>query len=338
MPENPIKSPVKPPPQPIEAGTEEFKTLVYLAKRAIWANLETRRELNRYGINIVPANFYSEIPTVDSIEESFEFQVAEGPYNSPRVFDPTTLRYFLSQIDVYADEFSPPPQGDKKNPAGYFWGNPAFSFSDAMAYYCVIRHFKPQNILEIGSGFSTLVALEAIEKNGFGKLHCIEPFPMDWLESMGEKINLIRSPVQTIDPQIFNSILHNGDILFIDSTHTVKAGSDCLHIYLRILPEITANLMIHAHDINLPFPLAKSQFDRHVYWTEQYLLYAYLINNSHTQVVYGSAYNHKFNSVELKSLMRGRWPAGGASLWWSQAGSEQFRVFDESATVGTLKA
>ncbi len=104
------------------------------------------------------------------------------------------------------------------------------SYSDAMSYYSIIRHLRPKKVLEIGSGFSSLIALEALQKNGTGSLTCIEPFPREFLKK-NTAIDLVQKPAQEITAQYINDTLDNGDILCIDSTHTVKHGSDCLHLY-----------------------------------------------------------------------------------------------------------
>jgi hypothetical protein len=300
---------------------EEFIALVRLARRAIKGTEATRRGLQEFKINIVPATFYSDIPTLAELDSSFEFECPNGPYNSPKVFDRPRLEKFLAAIAEYADEFDPPVEGDPKNPEGFFWRNPAFSFSDAMAYYCVLRYLKPEHVLEVGSGFSTLVVLRALEKNGRGKLSCIEPFPLPWLAALKDRLTLHVQPVQSFESGFFNENLADGDILFIDSTHTVKAGSDCLHLYLRILPEIRSDVTVHVHDIWLPFALDRAQVTRHAYWTEQYLLYAYLLENPRTTVLYGSRYHYYFNKPQLDKFMCGRWNSGGGSFWFSQRGT-----------------
>jgi predicted O-methyltransferase YrrM len=291
-----------------------------LAKRAIRSSGQVRRAFQKLGVNIIPATFYSDIPTLEEIDSSFEWRFPDGPYNSAEIFNPDTLMQHLETIDPYAEEFAPPIEGDVNAPSGFFWSNPAFSFSDAMSYYCMLRHVKPAHVLEVGSGFSTLVALEALKKNGSGRLTCIEPYPKRWLESMQDLLTLHRSPVQSFEPDFFNSTLSAGDVLFIDSTHTVKAGSDCLHLYLRILPELQKDVTVHAHDIYLPFPLARRQATRHVYWTEQYLLYAYLLDNPRAEVIFGSSYHANFNRDRLTNFMRGRWAPGGASIWFNLKG------------------
>lgn len=101
-----------------------------------------------------------------------------------------------------------------------------------MAYYCFIRKFRPHTVLEIGSGFSTLIAIEAVRKNGTGQVICIEPYPRPFLEKHTD-IQLRKQKAQDLSAAVLDGLLQDGDIFFIDSTHTVKTGSDCLHIYSR---------------------------------------------------------------------------------------------------------
>ena len=190
-----------------------------------------------------------------------------------------------------------------------------------MSYYCFIRMVKPNIIVEIGSGFSTLVAIEAVKRNGFGSISCIEPFPRPFLKE-NTFISLDERAAQDISSVELNDLLHDNDILFIDSTHTVKSGSDCLHIYLRLLPKITSDIYIHAHDVYLPYGLPRDWLlERQVFWTEQYLLMAFLLDNPKTTVLFGSAYNSAVNQEKARALMGGKWGIGGGSLWFKYRGS-----------------
>ncbi len=133
-------------------------------------------------------------------------------------------------------------------------------------------------------------------------------------------VTLIRRPAQEVDAAFFNAELADGDILFIDSTHTVKHGSDCIHLYLHVLPEITHQIVVHAHDVFLPGTLSQRMLrDRQIYWTEQYLLYAYLLDNPRTRTLYGSEWHYRTDRAALRRFMHGRFAEGGASLWFSQA-------------------
>ncbi len=267
--------------------------------------------------------FYSNTPTVSDVENSFEYTEPDAPFRSPTLFDDERMRRFIEEISVYSHEFNPPVSGDNRKPAGFFWENPSFSWSDAMAYYTTIRHVKPSRIVEVGSGFSTLIALEAIEKNGKGEIWCIEPFPHPLLEERRDLINLVEEPVQNLTAEFFNSTLTTGDILFIDSTHTVKSGSDCLHLYLRILPRIANDVYVHAHDISLPYAMPKNRvLKKHRHWTEQYLLYAYLLDNPKVEVLFGSLYNKlRFPDI-MEKLMDGKRAPGGGSFWFRLSGGE----------------
>ena len=231
------------------------------------------------------------------------------------MFHPEVLLGTLVELLPYAAELDPPLDGDVA--AGtFFWNNGMFSYSDAMAYYCLLRWKKPATVVEIGSGFSTLVALEALARNGRGTVHCFEPFPRDFLRR-DPRIRLHEMPAQEIRLETLEGILGDGDVLFIDSTHTVKAGSDCLHLYLRLLPRLRRHLHVHAHDVFLPWGMPKEWLlDRQYYWTEQYLLLALLTDNPKATVLYGSVWNGERLTDLMQVLMDGKYPFGGSSLWF----------------------
>jgi predicted O-methyltransferase YrrM len=189
-----------------------------------------------------------------------------------------------------------------------------------MAYYAMIRHLKPKRVVEVGSGFSTLVASAALAQNGSGEIVCIEPFPRPFLSSVPNVVQVVEKPVQQLDSAFFNELLGDGDILFIDSTHTVKAGSDCLHLYLRVLPALERKVMVHVHDVFLPEAMPQDwALNKHIYWTEQYLLLAYLLDNPRVKVWFGSNYHRLVNQEMLSNMMHGRGQAGGGSFWFQLA-------------------
>jgi len=276
-----------------------------------------RQRVEDGGVMLIPANFYSTVPLLRDLDTTFEGVEGGRHPLYQRIFDHDVVAQCLERMDHFADEFDPSVSGDEAACTEFFWGNSQFSYGDAMAYYCLVRRLRPRRIVEIGSGFSTLAADAAIRKNGFGEIVCIEPFPRPFLSQIKSISELIAKPIQAIAPEAFAKLLSPADILFIDSTHTVKIGSDCLYIYLVLMPSITRALTVHSHDIFLPFgmPLAWSR-DLQLHWTEQYLLYAYLLGNSRARVVFGSAYAFEFLRDRSERLMRGRYGAGGSSLWY----------------------
>ncbi len=191
-----------------------------------------------------------------------------------------------------------------------------------MAYYCMIRLKKPKTIIEIGSGASTLVARMAVAKNGLGRIVAVEPYPLDYLPGLKD-IELVRERAQDLDSAFFNERFEDGDMLFIDSTHTVKHDSDVLHIYLRVLPEIVSDITVHVHDVYLPGPMPINMLrEQQIYWNEQYLLYAYMLDNPRVRTLFGSRYHIAENFNQITAFMHGQYQPGGASFWFEQAGKD----------------
>lgn len=301
---------------------EEMQQLILLAKKVLWAPAEVRRQLQENRINITPANFYSNVPLVSDIETSFEYRnEGEEVYNSG-LFDPDKIGEFIDALCEYSEEFSPPLEAADAPENSYYWRNTAFSYSDAMSYYCVLRHFKPEHVLEIGSGYSTLVADAALRQNGSGRITLLEPYPMDFLRELESVTEILETFAQDIPVPQFVELVESTDVWFIDSTHTVKIGSDCLYIYLKVMPEIKKDIIVHTHDIYLPFAMpARSALDRHIYWTEQYLLYAYFLENPKIEVLFGSAYGRKVLPDKIDQLMGDKHPGGGGSIWYKLNGA-----------------
>jgi predicted O-methyltransferase YrrM len=279
---------------------------------------EARRHLERCGISLTPANFYSTVPSVDDIERSFEYATPE-PFLVEGLFDAKLMRQVLSELCEFGRGLDGPREDDPDAPRAFFWNNGQFMHSDAAAYYAFIRSRKPRHILEIGAGYSTLVASAAVAANGVGEIICVEPFPRPFLESVPHVREIVRTPAQALDPQWVNELLVDGDVLFIDSTHTVKIGSDCLHLYLRLLPALRHRVLVQVHDIFLPDGMPKAwALDKQIYWTEQYLLLAYLLDNPKVRVLYGSNYHRLRNRDLLAQLAPPDILPAGGSFWFER--------------------
>lgn len=292
----------------------EIIELGNILNKLIYSPSNLRKRLQELGVTITRADFYSEIPLISEIENYF---LSKDKFLFNSIYpDNQEMINALDNMLPYSQEFRPPLQSAIRTE--YSWNHGPFGFSDAMSYYCMIRQHKPKNIIELGGGSSTLVAADAIKRNGFGEITVIEPYPQTFLKEL-DNINLVEKCAQEIDLNFINDQLEDGDFLFIDTTHTVKHNSDVLHIYLRLLPSISKDIYVHVHDIYLPFSLPlKNLRDHQIYWNEQYLLYAYLLRNRSIKVIYGSAYNKEYNSIKLKALLPKDINAGGASFWFKQ--------------------
>ena len=207
----------------------------------------------------------------------------------------------LAQLD-YGPELKALPLEDQGD-GGFHYHNRFFGAGDAEYLYSLIRHLKPARLTEIGSGFSTLVARKAIERNTADDPayrchhHCIEPYENDWLEALD--VELVREPLQQVPLSTFEE-LGPDDILFIDSSHVIRPGGDVLREYHEILPLLAPGVYVHIHDIFTPADYLSWWLSDEVrMWNEQYLLEAFLAFNHSFEVVAGLNYLAKRHREEL---------------------------------------
>lgn len=184
----------------------------------------------------------------------------------------------------------------------YYYHNGYFESGDSEYLYNIIRLSKPKRIIEIGSGYSTLMAINAINKNkqedsGYRHEHiCIDPYAASWLENLN--IQVIRKRVEEIDRNIFYTLGFN-DILFIDSSHIIRPQGDVLFEFLAILPMLKPGVFVHAHDIFTPKDYPDKWITEAVtFWNEQYLLEAFLTLNKEFEVV--AALNYLKNNYFME--------------------------------------
>ena len=175
---------------------------------------------------------------------------------------------------------------------------------DAEVYAAMIMDFHPQQILEIGSGFSTIIARRTIQSQQLPCLiRVIDPQPRTDVTDVADKI--IRKPVEEV--QLSEIALPAGSILFIDSSHICRGRGDIPQLYCRIIPQLSPGVIVHVHDIFLPYdyPLV---YLRNMY-TEQYVLYALLLNGTRYEVVFSTHYMARHYPHEMQTVFG---PAVGA--------------------------
>jgi predicted O-methyltransferase YrrM len=194
--------------------------------------------------------------------------------------------------------------------------NPQYGSADAAVYRAMLNYLKPARIIEIGSGFSTAVALDELDHNLPGvELTCIEPYPERLLGLMREAdhrtVTLLREPVQAVPLTVYEK-LTAGDVLFIDSTHVAKAGSDVNWLLLRVMPTLAVGVTVHVHDIFWPFEYPAGWLDQHRDWTEDYLLHAFLIGNSGWEILWFSSWLWQCHKNLVPAYLAGQHPG---SIW-----------------------
>ena len=215
---------------------------------------------------------------------------------------------------TFASELADLPR-EKPDATEYFLDNGAFGTPDAECWYQMIRSVKPKRIIEIGSGFSTLMAVKAIRKNGeqdpgYKCEHvCVEPYEMPWLEEKG--VAVVRRKVEDLDVKFFSQ-LEEDDILFIDSSHVIRPQGDVVFEYLELLPTLNKGVIVHIHDIFSPKNyLERWLVDDVVFWNEQYLVEAFLSNNGSWEIIGALNYLCHNYYARLKSVAPFLTPGGG---------------------------
>jgi len=258
-----------------------------------------------FNVNLLPGDTWTRQDPLTGIDLNVEFQL-----NFLRSFD-------------YNEELEVVPVNKPDAPLG-FYHNKSFPPADAEMLYNIVRHFKPGRVIEIGSGYSTRMMKRALDRNreeGIEASHiCIEPFEMPWLEEFG--VEVVRNKVEDVDPKIFEELEAN-DVLYIDSSHVLRTGGDVFTEYLRIIPSLKPGVLIHIHDIFLPFEYPRDWIvDKRWFWTEQYLLQAFLSFNREFEVISAVHYLALHHREELEKCcpVFRKLGQGHGSFWMKRRG------------------
>ncbi len=203
----------------------------------------------------------------------------------------------------------------------FHYVNGSYPFGDAIMLRLMLLHFQSRRVIEIGSGYTTACMLDTFEESGIEdfSITCIEPYPDRLLSLLREndwkRVNLLQQLVQTVNIDVFES-LEAGDMLFVDSTHVVKTGSDVHFEIFDILPRLRPGVLIHFHDVPFPFEYPDEWiFSQNLSWNEAYFLRSFLMYNQSFRVV-------MWNSLLAKRLGKDRFPESstflrnpGTSIW-----------------------
>lgn len=290
-----------------------FKQLVNLLGRKA-----KYRIYNRVSTLFPAGHFYS--PVVDPVDmQSREEQIWHGRDEMPGiVWNAENQLDLLNIFRIYTADINYPVK-KSAGEVGYHYDNDQFPVLDAEVLYCMLCYFKPKHMIEIGSGFSSLITADVNRRILKGELNftCVEPYPRQFLvDGVPGITRLVQSKVENLDLNFF-SVLEAGDMLFIDSSHVAKTGSDVNYLFFEIIPRLKKGVLIHAHDIFLPDEYSKKWvIDEARGWNEQYLLRAFLQFNSSFEVIWGANYMATRYAKQVEAVFP-RFPAlgGGGSIW-----------------------
>lgn len=271
------------------------------------------------GVHVTRSSFLSPIPEVRALDD----RIWQRPSDLAGIDlnEEVQKRHLSEFFPVFREEYAAFRHVASDDPDEFYFNNDYFSGTDALVLYCMVRHYRPGRIIEVGSGFSTKISAAAIRENGCGVMECVEPFPTNDIRGIFpavEKVHISKVEDLGLDPFL---TLKDGDILFIDSSHVSKIGGDVNFLYLEVLPRIAPGVIVHIHDVYLPFEY-KEEFVKefHLFWTEQYLFQAFLQFNSEFEILYADSYMAFRHSDEVKRVFPNSPWIGGGSFWIRRAG------------------
>ncbi|MDX2213330.1 MAG: class I SAM-dependent methyltransferase [Oculatellaceae cyanobacterium bins.114] len=279
---------------------------------------ELKRLKRKQGF-VPPGHFYSPIPSLREIRQD-EAQIFASPAKTIPGLElhESKQLHLLEQFVPYYQEM--PFQADQVAGLRYYFENLAYSYSDAILLYCMLRFLKPKRIVEVGSGFSSCLMLDTNDRFFDGSILTtfIEPRPklLTSLIEGSDRSNVTIIPLRLQDVPLgaFESLEAN-DILFIDSTHVSKINSDVNRIFFEILPKLASGVYVHFHDIFFPFEYPKAWIYEGRAWNEAYMLRAFLQYNNSFQVVLMNTFMQQFHASFFQTNMPLCLKNPGGSIW-----------------------
>ncbi len=234
-----------------------------------------RRAAGRVGLQAVRADYYS--PLVDPRSLPPDTWERPAPMPGLELDLDGQLRMIEEWLMPLTADFRPPPE------------NPWYRPMDAHVLYAMVRLSGPRRVLEVGSGYSTLIiqqALQAAARDEFVPRHdVIDPWPSPLIEPVAGRVT-VQAQSAAVAPQELFDALATGDLLFVDSSHTVRPGGEVVRLVLEVLPSLKEGVVIHFHDFFRPFAYPRVLYEQlDVHWQEQYLLQALLADNPNFEVL-----------------------------------------------------
>lgn len=253
----------------------------------------------KFGIHTIADHFYEPIPNISWIKKN---------YDENKLFFPAGTKWDFANIELsvskaiteYGGEFTAETDQQGYRDNYYFFG------WDALCLYTYLRSKKIKTVVEIGQGFSTLIHLAALGKNRSAhkvatKFISIDPYSR--LESQqssanSSEVSIECKRVQEVDAEKLLSLLGPYTLLFVDSSHVYKTGSDVEFLMREVYPYLPSGTHLHIHDIYSPYPWPKKNFvERKWFWNEQDMLEQFLAFNEHFSLELPAYWLYKNNNI-----------------------------------------
>jgi hypothetical protein len=285
------------------------------------ASRAVKAAVRRLGFDLLRRHYYSPIPNLAELPP--EVWTRESELRGLDFDLEAMLAYLDRELGPYLDEYKPPtaPTGDSRD---FYLDNGFYDSVDAETLYATVRQVAPRRVVELGSGMSTLVIADARARSGDSgeRRHVVfDPFPRPELALAIAEIAELHSVSATDVPVSEFEKLESGDILFVDTTHTVKVGSEVNRIVLDVLPVLSPGVYVHFHDIFLPWEYPREFLvERSFFWAEQFLLQAFLAFNREFEVLFAAhALERRFPDEIARLVPSARPGIRPSSLWLRRA-------------------
>lgn len=268
-----------------------------------------------------PGHYYSPVVDPDELASRRE-EIFEAPIRSRDVPGIDLAEsHQLELLDAIAPLSTPFPfERDAGGDRRFFWANGFYGPPDAFLYYALLRRWQPRRLVEIGSGMSSCLALDTMDLHFPGEMHCtfIDPDPARLRRNLrpgdAGRVTILEQTVQSVDMECFTA-LQAGDVLFVDSSHVMKAGSDVNRILFEILPALASGVHVHFHDIFYPFEYSWAHIEQGLSWNEAYALRAFLQYNAAFEITLFASFLQAFHRERLERASRLLVEDRGCSLW-----------------------
>jgi predicted O-methyltransferase YrrM len=265
-----------------------------------------REEVRKQG-EYLAGHYHSPIPSEEDVREHLKSR--KSP-NSEIVGINMNKQSQYNLLNEYIQFYKDLPFPEKQTPERrYYYENNWFCHSDAIFLYSFLRKYAPRRIIEVGSGFSSAVMLDTIESylSERTEITFIEPHPDRLISLLKEddkqRVRLIDRKIQEVPLNIF-SALDSDDLLFIDSSHVLKCGSDLQVLMFEIIPYLKPGVVVHFHDVFFPFEYpADWLINKGRYWNENYIMRAFLSYNSEWSILFFNTYVHQVFGDLIKEKM-----------------------------------
>lgn len=268
--------------------------------------------LNRIGLHLDSLTAYRrETTRLESLEEAGYFDRPVFPI--PKAFENVELDGLIEDLGKFRSRFDDLAQTNR-NAVGFTFDNGFFSSPDAEILYCIVRRFAPKRIVEVGSGNSTKISRLAVSDGGLNaELYSIDPHPRSDVDGLADRV--YRESVENLVDQSLFADLGENDVLFIDSSHELRAGNDLTYLFLLVFPMLAPGVLVHVHDVFLPYDYPRDWvLNRRLPYAEQYLLQAMLQSDAGLDVIWPGHYLQRTRQ-DFSSLFPHMDARNAQSLW-----------------------